>query len=1830
MSRDLTGGRRSTSPVSSGRSSPVPRAERRAVEDELYRADKGLRRYGALIERAVNSWDTAPQEWADYIAFLARLLKAIQSHPKDAPILPHTEGVAYKLAQCLNPLLPSGVHQKALEVYTYIFQTFGLEYLSRHLPSYLPGLAPVLAFASLSVRPAVYALFEQYIIKLPILDLRPAAKALILCLLPALEEETSEDFGRALLILESLQETFKSEHEQNGFFWQTLFLCIVTSPSRRQGALNYLTRRLPKLVALSIEQPEASMATESHDLDSLAEDVKAVISPEPGLLIRCFAAGLWDTNPLVQRGFLELLVTHLPLSSPVLRQGMDGKDLDLLMSAATNVLLRRDMGLNRRLWSWLLGPEPKLASSGSPSSSPTTDRPFTGVAGLSSQHQYFHKLAEPPLTRCLLAMFSSVDETPATKSRPFRICLSLMDRWEIGGSILPEIFLPAMESVHAFSRVAPTAAVAEVQRSASLFLDGVEAKLIWAIFVGKIQTVFEMLSTDSSELNLLIWILDNFNMQDEEMVNVHVPLTSRYLLGRLDELHSKKHERGVQHALQLARILVELVPSRTGDRINVKPQADAKEISGKEAALQAITEFYTDVQQGLETTPPPFDGAATGLLLMQLAATLTLQALETGTGMLLRNCLDLFVSIQVKTPKESNAPTTDELDNKLVETLEAVTASRQRLDLQTLSSIVAYIAATKRDNATGEKTFSRMVPSLAELLWQHLSPGMPKYHVEATRLLWQLETIAAPKEVLEVALLDFMQPVIGAMLHDSNSQDAREETVRRFTVLWNHSIPLQMGTGPSGQSRRASSLLGMIDPVHVAYRTQLLAESLFRMVDLLREPSSPASEVAKRWLGNLPSLGSIFGLMFARLQALLVAHRSSRGVTGTEERSIKETIREIAYILAQLESLLKDGTDWTWECIVAVDTGHAEDNPQSGLASLMQQCLWLLNDQRSSIKQLHRGIVALMQIIIDGPAAVEIRDLRVDESLLERMVICLRDQDAALQSPLLQLITAAISLRVKGEIAMPVTEARRRSSLADRRRSTAAARTNETITTAPSTVSPPPQLMPTLQVAFASSSARSCLEQWVAFLSTILPTFASAIFPSLLPLVETLCTQLESMFAELVALTTAEVSKPSFSPDVGLICLLDALEMTLARAHDCLTLEDLPEEPTKSQAPSGGFLSSVASGVFKVQGPPSKTAHANSRLTVVLAFQDTIRCCLKIWTWSNNTTAVGGYDRSSSATTAHNAQRLRNKTRYLLEQMFAVEPLESLEIMIDYWSSSGQIEPATTVFSLLQVMQSSRPKHVLPVILDSLCSRVVPSALPPPRQSSQATEITANQAALFLLAYLRAMEDDALDEVWADSSAFIKDVLANPLPFRHIMPILLALVHLLAQKVGNTNYGDQKKMRKDLADMFQKLLAATFTTLSPDHFAESFRDEMSKNGSPSTGATGVIDRMDVLSVLRRAVSDLDTVLDSPDRIATVITSMSNSVLSPAFNAKTFPSSVSVGHLTLLLAMANRAPTSKAWRKEVTEAFNNPRLFTSPVDLLQKRWLPVLHQWSARDKDRMSELLSRLTAPTTAGLVFGVGANAARLEADRKTQLNLRRVCLLLLASPLDTWVTHLRDFDEKLVELFDATLSSSPSSAVKADLYMLCRALTLAFSGTQLSPLWPTINGNLQLALTSMLGSQLDGHTFTNISILQACKLLDQLVLLSPEEFQLHEWLFIADTVDAVYQPSGQYATSALADQVADALRLNGGSDQQALGTLGGTSAEADGQRHLLLHDDALPTDDIKAMDREDFGRTVLRPFLSQLGIHAYEGTYTMEPPIAEACYQSLLRDLTDMNTVVA
>lgn len=139
------------------------------------------------------------------------------------------------------------------------------------------------------------SLVDTYISPLEPWAIRPALKAIVLALLPGLEEETSDDFDPTLRLINKFRDAAGQmdtqkvgvEGEVGGhYFWQCLFLASITSPSRRSGVLAYLNRHLPKL-GVTGRRPSVAETGDSPDMspDMLAA-ANSVILPEPGLLIR--------------------------------------------------------------------------------------------------------------------------------------------------------------------------------------------------------------------------------------------------------------------------------------------------------------------------------------------------------------------------------------------------------------------------------------------------------------------------------------------------------------------------------------------------------------------------------------------------------------------------------------------------------------------------------------------------------------------------------------------------------------------------------------------------------------------------------------------------------------------------------------------------------------------------------------------------------------------------------------------------------------------------------------------------------------------------------------------------------------------------------------------------------------------------------------------------------------------------------------------------------------------------------------------------------------------------------------------------------------------------------------------------------------------------------------------------------------------------------------------------------------------------------------------------------------------------------------------------------
>ena len=764
-------------------------------------------------------------------------------------------------------------------MYGFIFSLIGKDALSRDLPLYLPGLSSTLSFASLSVRTPFLELLEKHLLKIDGRSLRPAFKAIILALLPGLEEETSEEFDRTLRLLDSFKHAIRpSSGEDLGqnhstgdeYFWQCFFLAAITSNGRRLGALAYLVRNLPKLgQPLSQESADVVPANGAHT-EAFGEDstrlAEIVTSPEPGLLLRCFAAGLADEQILIQRGFLDLLVTHLPLRSHVLQKRVKAEDLQLLITAAVGVVARRDMSLNRRLWTWLLGPESQGNDSEAGPESPSTITGDRLGVHPSSRTRYFEEFGLQPLTQALFKMIARDSLNPIERAKPFRICLSLMDRWEIGGLIVPDIFLPVVNSVRTYKGKASSKTdFSEVLRSASVFFDGVESGLIWGEIVGLIAQAVGVGNSSSTEraekLSLVNFIISHFNIREEEMLLIHAPLTTLTILTMLEDIKDNAHQQSTgagpfddvtRLALSIAMDLVDLIPDRAFQTRPSTSQSTAtldedgitRALSNLEI-IRSIKTFYVQDQGNLDAFPPPLSSHDVSELLIREAGSITCHSLSDSVS-----SADAGMKSRLLVLMLSKVPKVGSLDvGRVLSSMHDRLFTSSQLPFQVFTTITSLATSLYSASYISAEELSDLVDPLVRLAWSYLSASYPKYHVETVRCLWQLQTtLSLSDHTIEATISSLMSE------HDLNGTFAIRDADpgRSFTILWTHT--LQDNAGHLDRRASKASTAESKGPVRtsgIGNYEVMLARPLFILLDALLDERTQLFMTVRTWLQSL-------------------------------------------------------------------------------------------------------------------------------------------------------------------------------------------------------------------------------------------------------------------------------------------------------------------------------------------------------------------------------------------------------------------------------------------------------------------------------------------------------------------------------------------------------------------------------------------------------------------------------------------------------------------------------------------------------------------------------------------------------------------------------------------------------------------------------------------------------------------------------------------------------------------------------------------------------------------------------------------------------------------
>ncbi|KYO28002.1 protein dopey-1 isoform D [Alligator mississippiensis] len=374
-------------------------------------SDSKYRNYVAAVDKALKNFEYS-SEWADLISALGKLNKVLQNNAK-YQVVPKKLTIGKRLAQCLHPALPGGVHRKALETYEIIFKIIGPKRLAKDLFLYSSGLFPLLANAAMSVKPTLLSLYEIYYLPLG-KTLKPGLQGLLTGILPGLEEG-SEYYERTNTLLEKVAAAV----DQSAFY-SALWGSLLTSPAVRLPGITYVLCHLNRKLSM--------------------EDQLYIIGSDIELMVEAVSTSVQDSSVLVQRSTLDLILFCFPFHMSQATR----PDMIRILSAALHVVLRRDMSLNRRLYAWLLGFDNNGAIIGPRSTRHSNPEEHATY--------YFNTFSKEMLVQAMVGILQvnghGEESTLMQDLKPFRILISLLDKPELGPAILEDVLIEVFRTLY--------------------------------------------------------------------------------------------------------------------------------------------------------------------------------------------------------------------------------------------------------------------------------------------------------------------------------------------------------------------------------------------------------------------------------------------------------------------------------------------------------------------------------------------------------------------------------------------------------------------------------------------------------------------------------------------------------------------------------------------------------------------------------------------------------------------------------------------------------------------------------------------------------------------------------------------------------------------------------------------------------------------------------------------------------------------------------------------------------------------------------------------------------------------------------------------------------------------------------------------------------------------------------------------------------------------------------------------------------------------------------------------------------------------------------------
>ena len=298
------------------------------------------------FEKALNNLlysSAGAASWSDLLSFTKDLYKQLDDK-KDKlnfGLITVKNTLSKRLAQCLNPECPGGVHEVVINIYFMIFQnilTKNEGKLGDNLGIYSSGLFPFFTYAS---KPNKIKMLEKIIhlcfLQLEQNELNLCLSGLLSSLIPGLDDNNEEITQKIYLTFDELKKKMKP-----GVFYGTYYSILLRNRLLRASGIKYLLERIIKFEnykELSDEQKKEKLLDEFPNANSL--------------VVNSLSELIGEEEVVTVRNAMDFIITRFPLSQENTIISDESK-INLIKSAL-KLLIKNEYSTTRRLSNWVLG-----------------------------------------------------------------------------------------------------------------------------------------------------------------------------------------------------------------------------------------------------------------------------------------------------------------------------------------------------------------------------------------------------------------------------------------------------------------------------------------------------------------------------------------------------------------------------------------------------------------------------------------------------------------------------------------------------------------------------------------------------------------------------------------------------------------------------------------------------------------------------------------------------------------------------------------------------------------------------------------------------------------------------------------------------------------------------------------------------------------------------------------------------------------------------------------------------------------------------------------------------------------------------------------------------------------------------------------------------------------------------------------------------------------------------------------------------------------------------------------------------------------------------------